>query len=139
MRLTRYTDYALRVLIYLALHAERLCTIPEIANAYGISQNHLTKVAHDLGKAGLVESARGRLGGLRLAKPAAMISVGAVVRVMEGEGCMADCDTCVIVPACSLAQALDTAREAFMASLDAVTLASVARRGGALRRLLNVA
>lgn len=139
MRLTRYTDYALRVLIYLALHPDRLCTIPEIAGAYGISHNHLTKVAHDLGKAGFVESARGRLGGLRLAKPAAMIGVGAVVRVMEGEGCLADCDACVIAPACRLANTLETARDAFMASLDAVTVASLTYRGGALRHLLNAA
>lgn len=139
MRLTRYTDYALRVLIYLGLHADRLCTIPEIAGVYGISQNHLTKVAHDLGKAGFVESARGRMGGLRLAKPAATISVGAVVRVMEGEGCLADCETCVIAPACRLANALETARDAFMASLDAVTVASLTRRGGALRHLLDAA
>lgn len=137
MRLTRYTDYALRVLIYLGLHADRLCTIPEIAGAYGISQNHLTKVAHDLGKAGFVESMRGRLGGLRLARPATMISVGGVVRVMEGQGCLADCDTCVIAPACRLAHALEAAREAFMASLDAVTVANLVLNVGALRRLLK--
>lgn len=139
MRLTRYTDYALRVLIYLGLNPDRLCTIPEIAGAYGISQNHLTKVAYDLGKAGFVASERGRFGGLRLAKPAAAISVGAVVRAMEGEGCLADCNTCVIAPACGLANALENAREAFMASLDLVSLSALSRRGGALRRLLQVA
>ncbi len=139
MRLTRYTDYALRVLIYLGLHCDRLCTIPEIARAYGVSQNHLTKVAHDLGKAGFVESERGRLGGLRLAKPAAAISVGAVVRIMEGEDCIADCETCVIAPACRLASAFDEAREAFMAILDAVSLADIGRKGGALRRLVHAA
>lgn len=139
MRLTRYTDYALRVLIYLGLHADRLCTIPEIASAYGISQNHLTKVARDLGKAGFVASERGRFGGLRLAKPAAAIGVGAVVRAMEGEHCLADCDTCVIAPACGLANALDTAREAFMSSLDALSLSDLSHRGGALRRLLHAA
>lgn len=118
---------------------DRLCTIPEIAGAYRISQNHLTKVAHDLGKAGFVESERGRFGGLRLAKPAATISVGAVVRIMEGEDCLADCDTCVIAPACGLAIALEAARDAFMSRLDAVSLADISRKGGALRRLVHAA
>lgn len=125
MRLTRYTDYALRVLIYLGQHPDRLCTIPEIAGAYAISQNHLTKVAYDLGKAGFVESERGRLGGVRLARPAAHISVGAVVRAMEGEACLAGCESCVIAAHCGLAGALDAAHEAFLSSLDKVTIAAV--------------
>lgn len=139
MRLTRYTDYALRVLIYLALRVDRLCAIPEIATAYGISKNHLNKVAHDLGKAGFVASERGRFGGLRLARPPAAISIGAVVRAMEGEGCLADCDRCVIAPACGLASALENARATFMASLDAITLAEISRRGDTILRLLQIA
>jgi Rrf2 family nitric oxide-sensitive transcriptional repressor len=128
MRLTRYTDYALRVLIYLAQHPDRLCAIPEIAGAYAVSQNHLTKVAYDLGKAGFVESERGRFGGVRLARPAAEISVGAVVRAMEGEECLADCDSCVIAAHCSLSVALDDAHEAFLSSLDKVSIAAVMGR-----------
>jgi len=69
MRLTRYTDYAMRVLLYLGAQPEKVCSIGEIARAYGISQNHLMKVAHELGKAGYVEGVRGRSGGIRLAQP----------------------------------------------------------------------
>ncbi len=129
MRLTRYTDYALRVLIYLGQHPDRLCTIPEIAGAYAISQNHLTKVAYDLGKAGFVESERGRFGGVRLARPAAHISVGAVVRAMEGEACLAGCESCVIAAHCGLASALDDAHQAFLSNLDEVSIATIIRKG----------
>ena len=125
MRLTRYTDYALRVLINLGQHPDRLCTVPEIAGAYAISHNHLNKVAHDLGKAGFIVSERGRFGGVRLARPAAAISVGAVVRAMEGEACLADCDSCVLAAHCELAAALDDAHEAFLSSLDKVSIAAV--------------
>jgi Rrf2 family nitric oxide-sensitive transcriptional repressor len=125
MRLTRYTDYALRMLVYLGLHRERLCPITEIANAYAISQNHLTKVAQDLRKAGFVSSERGRHGGLRLARPPAAISVGGVVRAMEGETCLADCGACLLAPRCSLISALSDAHDAFLASLDKVSLETI--------------
>ena len=80
MKLTRYTDYSLRVLLHLAAHPDRLCSIAEISRAYGISENHLMKVVHDLGKGGFVTTARGRGGGLRLGRPAQLISIGEVVR-----------------------------------------------------------
>ena len=83
MRLTVYTDYALRLLMYLALKDDGLATIEEVAQSYGISKNHLMKVAHQLGIAGYVETVRGRRGGLRLAKPATRIGLGEVVRHCE--------------------------------------------------------
>ncbi|MEF9604514.1 Rrf2 family transcriptional regulator, partial [Paracoccus sp. PXZ] len=83
MRLTRYTDYAMRVLLYLGREPERLCSIGEIAQAYGISQNHLMKVINDLVHAGFLASLRGRNGGIRLARPPAEINIGALVRHTE--------------------------------------------------------
>jgi Rrf2 family nitric oxide-sensitive transcriptional repressor len=122
MRLTRYTDYALRVLLYLGARPERLCAISEIAGAYGVSQNHLMKVVHELGKAGYLSSARGRTGGVRLARPPSEINVGAVVRHTEDGFDLADCGACVIAPACGLTGLLGQAMAAFMAVLDAHTL-----------------
>ena len=138
MRLTRYTDYALRVLTYLGAQPERVCSIAEIARAYGISQNHLMKMAHDLGKVGYVEGVRGRTGGIRLARPAAQISVGEVVR-RTGEGVdQVECDECAIAPACDLTRILDEALAAFMKVLDSYTLADLLKRRTKLLRLLGV-
>jgi Rrf2 family nitric oxide-sensitive transcriptional repressor len=122
MRLTRYTDYALRVLLYLGARPERLCAISEMSRAYGISQNHLMKVVHDLGKAGFIRSARGRLGGIRLARPPADIIIGSVVRHTEEDFDLADCGACIIAPACGLTGVLHEALAAFMAVLDSYTL-----------------
>ena len=91
MRLTVYTDYALRVLMYLALKEDRLATITEIADSFGISKNHLTKVAHQLGVAGYVETVRGRGGGLRLARPIEAIGLGEVVRYTEPDMAIVAC------------------------------------------------
>ena len=138
MRLTRYTDYALRVLLYLGAQPDRICSIAEIARAYGISQNHLMKVAHDLGKAGYVEGVRGRSGGIRLAKPADRIRVGAVVRHTEEGFDLADCGSCVIAPACGLSGVLSEALAAFMAVLDRYTLADLLRKRSKLMDLFKL-
>jgi Rrf2 family nitric oxide-sensitive transcriptional repressor len=138
MRLTRYTDYALRVLLYLGAQPDRICSIAEIARAYGISQNHLMKVAHDLGKAGYVEGVRGRSGGIRLAKPADRISVGAVVRRTEEGFDLADCGSCVISPACGLSGVLSEALTAFMAVLDRYTLADLLKKRSKLLDLFKL-
>ncbi len=138
MRLTRYTDYALRVLTYLGAQPDRVCSIAEIARGYGISQNHLMKVAHDLGKAGYVEGVRGRTGGIRLTRPPEKINVGAVVRRMEDGFALVECDTCTIAPACELTRVLDEALAAFMAVLDRHTLADLLKRQTKLLRLLAV-
>jgi Rrf2 family nitric oxide-sensitive transcriptional repressor len=122
MRLTRYTDYALRVLLYLGARPERVCSISEIARAYGASQNHLMKVVNDLVRAGYLTSVRGRNGGVRLARPATEINVGEVVRHTEEGFDLVDCGNCVIAPACGLTGALHQALAAFMAVLDSHTL-----------------
>lgn len=128
MRLTRYTDYAMRVLLYLGARQDRLCSIAEIARAYDISQNHLMKVVHDLGKAGYVASVRGRMGGIRLARPAEEIRIGTVVRHTEDGFDLVDCGSCVIAPACGLTGVLREALGAFMAVLDRYTLADLLAR-----------
>lgn len=138
MRLTRYTDYALRVLTYLGAQPDRVCSIAEIARAYGISQNHLMKVAHDLGKAGYVEGVRGRAGGIRLGKPADKINVGEVVRHTEEGFDLVECGSCAIAPACELTGILHEALAAFMEVLDRYTLADLLKRRVKLLRLFEV-
>jgi len=135
MRLTRYTDYAMRVLLYLGARPERLCSIAEIAGAYRISQNHLMKVVNDLVREGYVASARGRFGGIRLGRVAEEINVGAVIRHTEDGFDLADCGGCVIAPACGLTGALTEALAAFMAVLDGYTLADLLARRLDIRAL----
>jgi Rrf2 family nitric oxide-sensitive transcriptional repressor len=128
MRLTRYTDYALRALIYVGLHEPRQSSIAEIARAYGISENHLTKVVHQLGRLGLIRTTRGRGGGLRLGRPAAEIVIGAVVRQTEDDLALVECfarGVCAITAPCRLRRALGEALAAFLAVLDGYTLADL--------------
>lgn len=145
MRLTRYTDFSLRVLIYLALRPDHLATIEEISEAYGISRAHLMKVVHRLGQGGFVETTRGRGGGLRLAREAERITVGEVVRHSEERMDLVECfdpetNTCRIAPACVLQGVLGEALDAFLGILDACTLADlVARRRSRLQALLEPA
>ena len=137
MKLTRYTDYALRVLMHLAAQPDRLASIGEMARTYRISQNHLMKVVHDLRKAGFLDAVRGRSGGVRLAKRPEDIRVGDVVRHTEGGFDLVDCESCVIARACSLTGALRQALVAFMDVLDNYTLADLVReRRDGLRELL---
>ncbi len=142
MRLTAHTDFSLRVLIRLALRPADLATIAEIAALYGISEHHLTKVVHELGGAGYVETVRGRGGGLRLAKSPAQIGVGDVVRRMEPDlrivACLRDAESCRIAPACELSTALGRALSAFMAELDRYTLADLVAKPRRIGRLLGV-
>ena len=128
MRLTRYTDYALRTLIYVGLHEPRQSSIAEIARAYGISESHLTKVVHQLGRLGFIRTTRGRGGGLQLAKLPAEIVVGTVVRQTEGDLALVECfagGACVITAPCRLRRALGEALAAFLAVLDRYTLADL--------------
>ena len=130
MRLTQFTDYALRTLIYLGSYQDRLVAVAEVARAYRISYNHLVKVAGLLVDRGVVESARGRGGGLRLARPPREINVGWVVRQTESDFDLVECfdegsDACPITPACILKSVLEDARDSFLASLDRYTLADL--------------
>jgi Rrf2 family nitric oxide-sensitive transcriptional repressor len=129
MQLSKFTDYALRVLIYLGTRPEEegLATIEEIAERYGISREHLRKVVHHLGQAGYLESRRGRAGGLRLAHAAEDIRIGAVVRSCEESLALVECfqpgaSKCQIAGVCGLAGMLHEALEAFLAVLDGYTL-----------------
>lgn len=127
MRLTTYTDYALRTLMYLAAHRDRLVTIQDIADAHEIAKNHLTKVVHQLGILGFVESLRGRKGGLRLGQEPAQINIGVVVRATEPDFYMAECfdpnkGRCILSSDCILKNTLYQATAAYLAVLDGVTL-----------------
>ncbi|WP_380872787.1 HTH-type transcriptional regulator NsrR [Sphingomonas sp. DBB INV C78] len=138
MKLTRHTDYALRMLLYLAAHPDRLCSIAEIARAYDISQNHLMKVANELGRIGHIETVRGRNGGLRLARPANEIILGTVVRDMEEGFDLVDCGGCVIVPVCGLPGVLRQATRAFVETLDRYSLADIGGPKGGMAALFGV-
>lgn len=145
MRLSSYTDYALRVLMYLAVRQEGLPTISDIAQVYGISKNHLMKVVHDLGRGGYVETVRGRNGGLRLGRPAEQIRIGDVIRYTEEDMAIVDCmgalkDTsvCRLSPACNLRTALHEALQAFLAVLDDYTLADIVRHRRSMASLLGL-
>jgi Rrf2 family nitric oxide-sensitive transcriptional repressor len=135
MRLTTYTDYALRTLMYLAAHRDRLVTIQDIADAHAIAKNHLTKVVHQLGILGVVESLRGRNGGLKLGREPSEINIGAVVRSTEPDFYMAECfdpnkSHCVMSMACSLKDVLNDATMAYLAVLDGITLEYLMKTGG---------
>ena len=120
MRLTTFTDYSLRVLMYLALDRSRLATIPEIAKAFEVSQNHLVKVVHRLAQAGVIESVRGKGGGVRLARAPERIRIGEIVRMTEGDAPIVECfaddaNGCRIAGPCRLKRALFDGFEALYA------------------------
>ncbi|WP_142850021.1 Rrf2 family transcriptional regulator [Telmatospirillum sp. J64-1] len=143
MRITRYTDYALRVLLYLAVRPDEVVTIRAIAECYGISENHLMKVVHKLGQIGVVQTVRGRGGGLKLARPPEEISLGAVVRATEDDLALVECldstaNTCPIAGGCGLTGIVNEALAAFLAVLDRYSLADAVCRSRDLERLLKV-
>lgn len=142
MRLTNYTDYTLRVLIYLALTEDRRATISEISEHYGISETHLMKVVHHLGLAGDVETIRGKGGGLRLARAAETINVGELVRRSEPDfglvPCFGEQEACAIEPNCVLQKALQRALSAFLTELDRYTLADLVAPRRKLLALLDI-
>ena len=142
LKLTAFTDYSLRVLIYLAAQPERRATIAEIAAAYAIKRNHLTKVVHFLGRGGWLATVRGKGGGLQLARPPEAIGVGAVVRQAEGADLPAECfdrehNTCRIAGLCRLAGVLREATDAFHAMLDRYTLADLMHNRQAIAAVLH--
>lgn len=130
MRLTTFSDYSLRVLMYLGVHGERLATIGEVARAYGVSENHLVKVVHHLAQHGYIQTTRGKGGGMRLARPPEKINVGEVVRGTEENLTLVECfdratSDCRIEPACVLKGILSRAIDAFFAALERYTLADL--------------
>ncbi|MBE9610918.1 RrF2 family transcriptional regulator [Chitinilyticum piscinae] len=141
MRLNAFTDYCLRTLIYLAVQPEELATRAQIAAAYGVSDNHLMKVVHFLGKAGLIDTLRGRGGGMKLARPAREIRIGMLVRLCEDDAPVVECfeegGGCRIDGMCVLKRALFEAREAMYAALDRYTLADLSANRDALAAQLG--
>ena len=129
MRLTTMTDYALRLLMYVAQHPTRLSTIAEIAQAYSISEAHLMKVTHQLAQQGWIETVRGKGGGMRLAMEPQKINLGAVVRSMETDFVLVEClgssNQCVLTGDCGLAGVLQGAMQSFMEHLDGFSLADL--------------
>ena len=132
MRLTNFSDYALRLLLYAAAREDRLITIEETAERYGISRAHLMKVANVLTRAGYLKAVRGRSGGLTLGKRPERIRLGAVVRTTEPDFALVECfasgNRCIITPRCRLRGVLGEALAAFSAVLDRYTLADLILR-----------
>jgi len=141
MKLTTFTDYSLRVLMFLATQPGRRATIAQIAGSFRISENHLVKVVHFLGQTGWLDNVRGKGGGLQLAKPPQQIGIGAVVRQTEGRDLPAECfgqesDHCAIVRICRLRLVLGEAVDAFYGALDLYTLADLVQNRASLSKLL---
>ncbi len=131
MRLAEYTDYTLRVLMYCATNPQELVTIGELAERHGLSKNHLMKIVNDLARQGVIETTRGRGGGLRLLKDPTAIRIGDVVRASETDFRLVECfdartDTCTLSPTCRLKGLLGSALQAYFRELDGATLADLA-------------
>jgi Rrf2 family nitric oxide-sensitive transcriptional repressor len=143
LRLTVYSDYSLRLLMYLAIRPERLSTVQEVARAYNISNNHLMKVVHALGRAGYVQTIRGRSGGIKLGRAAEAIGLGELIRHTEPDMDIVPCfepenESCPLRRACRLKGALDRARLAFLSVLDEYTLADLTSAPGPMRSFLGL-
>ncbi|RBW48671.1 RrF2 family transcriptional regulator [Marinobacter sp. F3R11] len=145
MHITRYTDYSLRVLIYLSAQRDGLATIQEIADSYDISRNHLMKVVHQLNKKGYIETVRGKKGGMRLQMAPEDINVGVLVRETEQDLSIVEChsanNTCKITSVCGLRPVFGEALQAFLSVLDKYTLQDVIKDQyqPQLLRLLQIA
>lgn len=130
MQLTSYTDYSLRALLYLSKHPDRLVTVSEITEHYGVSRNHMVKVVHNLGANGFIQTVRGKSGGMRLAKEADQIIIADVVRLTEPHMNLQECfsretNTCPLIDNCTLMGVLYKARRAFMKVLEEQSLADM--------------
>lgn len=131
MQLTQFTDYGLRSLMYLSAHPDRLCSVREIAEHYGISRNHLVKIVHRLAQLGYITSSKGKGGGIRLAHKPETLRLGDLVLELEPNMELVECfnrktNTCIFVGACILKHSLANANKAFLESLNKQTLADIA-------------
>ena len=142
MRLTAFTNFALRTLMYAAMHEDRLCRSHEIADAFGVSHTHLNKCIYQLGQWGYLENIRGRAGGFRLAKPASIITVGEVIRKTEDTLELVECfnpttNTCPLMEMCRSSKTFKRAMARFMDELDSITIADVIENKASLMQLLE--
>jgi Rrf2 family transcriptional regulator, nitric oxide-sensitive transcriptional repressor len=141
MQLTYYSDYSMRVLMYLAIRCDRIANISEIAERYGISRNHLVKVVHNLSRGGFIKTYRGKGGGIELARDPGRINIGEVVRYTEGPLKPVECfdverNRCVIANVCGLAEVIAEACDSFFTTLDRYTLADLVKRRERLSKVL---
>lgn len=141
MQLTYYSDYSMRVLMYLAIRCDRIANISEIAERYGISRNHLVKVVHNLSRGGFIKTYRGKGGGIELARDPRRINIGEVVRYTEGPLKPVECfdverNHCVIANVCGLAEVIAEACDSFFTTLDRYTLADLVKRRERLSKIL---
>jgi Rrf2 family nitric oxide-sensitive transcriptional repressor len=132
MRLAEYTDYTLRVLMYCAAHRDERLTIADLAERHALSKNHLMKIVNDLARQGLLETTRGRGGGLRLVEDPANIRIGDIVRACETDFRLVECfdpstNACTLSPSCRLKHLLDSALQSYFETLDGATLADLAQ------------
>ena len=130
MQLTSYTDYSLRALLYIGKHPDRLVTVSEITEHYGVSRNHMVKVVHNLGAHGFIQTVRGKSGGMRIAKKPEEIFIADVVRLTEPHMNIQECfsretNTCPLIDNCNLMGVLYKARQAFMKVLEEQSLADM--------------
>jgi Rrf2 family nitric oxide-sensitive transcriptional repressor len=137
MKLTSYSNYALRSLQLAALHSPHLVRVDDVVKVHKLARPHIVKIVHELGQAGYLETVRGRNGGFRLAKPPSEIVVGEVLRITEGPFDVAECfnketNTCPLIGICKLSNALKRATAAFLAVLDDLTIADIASNKGEL-------
>ena len=141
MLVTRHSDYSLLLLMYAAMHDDRLVTIAEVATAYGISRNHLMKIVQNLATHGYVETMRGKGGGLRLARPAGSIGLGELLRDTETSFEIVNCKKlgCPLTGFCILKRTLDEARDAFVSTLQRYTVADMVENRSELLGLLGSA
>lgn len=143
MRMTQHTDYALRMLIYLASHPDRACTVSDVADAYRLSRNHLLKVALRLRRMGAITTTRGRSGGIRLARAPHEINLGELVRGTEEDFSLVECmqdqgGACLISPVCRAKGIFHEALQAYMAVLDRYTLADAVHDSRGMQQLLGL-
>jgi Rrf2 family nitric oxide-sensitive transcriptional repressor len=142
VKLTKFSDYSLRLLLYLAVHRDRLVSVREVSRAYRVSPHIMVKAVQLLVEQGLIASVRGRHGGLRLARAPEKINIGALIRLTEREWDLVECfnlgtNTCPIEPVCGLKQTLEQAQRAFLDVLDERTLADFLPQSPSLIRLLK--
>jgi Rrf2 family nitric oxide-sensitive transcriptional repressor len=140
MQLTYFSDYALRLVLYLAAHPDRVVSVQEVSRAYAVSAHHMVKVARLLIGRGIVSAVRGRRGGLRLNVPPHQLTVGALVRLTEPHFHVVECfdreaNTCPIAPACGMKGVIERARGAFLDVLDEHTIAEFLPRAPTLLKL----